>query len=79
MTQGPVLVDIVGALEADGLVLEHDRVEHDEDLGRVRRPHSERRVRRKVHKARVELIWVLNAGNSEPLLVDFSELFDAIV
>ena len=79
VTQGPVLVDVVGALEADRLVLQHDWVEHDEHLGRLRCSNAQSLICREVNHSSVELVFMTNLWHLEPLFVESGKFLDALV
>ena len=79
VTQGPVLVDVVGALEADRLVLQHDWVEHDEHLGSLWCSNAQSLVCREVNHSSVKLVFMTNLWDREPLFVESGELLDALV
>ena len=76
MTQRPVLVHIVGALNADWLLVKQDWIQHHKDLSSLSCPHAERAIRRKVHHASIKLVWIMDI--SEPLLVHLHQWLDAL-
>lgn len=77
MTKGPVLVDIIGALETDRLLLEHHWVQHHQHLGRLRRAHAKSLVSREVDHAGVELVRVVD--HLDPITVKSNKLLNAVV
>mmetsp|Transcript_42862 Transcript_42862/g.56674 ORF Transcript_42862/g.56674 Transcript_42862/m.56674 type:complete len:229 (+) Transcript_42862:335-1021(+) len=76
VTQRPVFVHVVAALETDRLLLEQHGVEHDENFGGLGSAHTQGAISREVHHAGVELVVLRH--DVEPVLVELHKRLHAL-
>ena len=77
MSKGPVLVYSLGALQTYRFVTEEHGVEHDENLGVVRRANSHSFISGEVDHAGIELVWL--RSDIKPVFIQLAEVLDALM